>query len=134
MKNGNSDVDCVAELTRIKELESEYRTLKARMEQVKAEVKTRLAAMEAGFPAEMRAEASQGRRPVVKKPRPISDKLSIAAGRAINIAWKKKKTPEVCKANGIAAASKAAKKYGMDSIPAQVLRLIDKKIKLRFNL
>lgn len=131
---GIADVDFVAEATIVKELAAEYQALKTRMEEIKAELKARRAAMERGVEAVTGLHPSSSRKRVVKNPRPVNDKLSIAAGRAINIAWKKKKSPDVCKAEGIAAAAKAAKKYGMEKVPADILKLIDKKIKVRFNL
>ena len=134
MTNGMVDVDYVAEATALKALKAEYQTLTIRMEEIKAEVKSRLAILNSIAPAGAEDLTLRGRRPPVEKPRPVSDKLSIAAGRAINIARKKKKTAEICKAEGIAAANKAAKKYGMDKLPADTLKLIDKKIKVRFNL
>ncbi len=123
-----------SEAARLKALKAEYQQLTKRLEEIREEVKATFANLNQLAPPGIVEGVRPGRRPPVENPRPITDKISIAAGRAIVIAMRKKKSPEQCKAEGIAAAQKVAAKYGMDKLPPEIVALIDKKIQTRFNL
>jgi len=136
-----SGIDYVFYAQKLKELREEYQRNEAshetRQAQIKAETQQILHLLNGSVGSNtgvtMASDSHQPNRKV-EKPRPLDDKLSIAAGRAIVRAMKLRKPPEQCRQEGINAATATAKRYGLEVLPADIVALIDKKIKTRFNL
>jgi hypothetical protein len=123
-----------SEAQKLKRLKAEYQTVTSRLEEIRAEVKNTFANLsKLALPGVMEiANGRHGNRPSVEHPRPITDRISIAAGRAIVRAKRQGKSKEECKAAGIWALHKVAKKYGIEVTPS-LLATVDKKIETRFS-
>ncbi len=73
------------------------------------------------------------RRPAVQNPRPVADKLIISAGKAIARAVKNGNDLEQKKTAAVKAASVIAKKYGLASVPQEIIANIEGGAKRHFN-
>jgi hypothetical protein len=127
--------DLVAEARKIQALKDEVDSLSARRALVQHELNERLAAMNKWImPDYHPTPAANGRKKLPLKPRPVEDKLAIAAGRSIVAGLAAKWTPQQTFSEAIKAATKLAKKYKIDKLPPSVVRQIEKKVRLRFNV
>jgi hypothetical protein len=117
---------------KLKRLKTEYDTLSARLEDIRNEVKQIYGNLDKLAPPGV-LDSRNGRRAPVKSPRPVEDRVSIAAGRAIEMGKRHGKSKEECRALGIAAAKKKAKKLGIEQASSEITKLVDKKIKAKFS-
>jgi len=124
-------IDYVAEAKKLPALQTELKSLEARKAEIKQEVTRIFGLIDAATPDFV---SGRTRRNQPLKPRPVDDKLSISAGRAVVLCLRKKMVPEATRIAAIKAATVLAKKYGLTEVPPTVLAGIDKKITLRFNL
>jgi hypothetical protein len=126
----------VVETQRLLTLEAEQRTLVERMRQIQAESDALFTSLRARIAPQFFSgevpTTSQKHQP--DNPRPISHKLAISAGRAIVVGIREGLTPEQSREAALNAATRVAKKYGMDALPDLVVSSIDKKIRVRYNL
>jgi fructose-1-phosphate kinase PfkB-like protein len=128
-------VDLVTEARKIQALKNEVDSLSARRALVQQELDERLAAMnKVIMPDYQPKPAAYGRKKSPLKPRPVEDKLAIAAGKSIVAGLAAKWTPQQTLAEAIKAATKLAKKYKIDKLPPSVLERIEKKVRIRFNV
>ena len=127
--------DLVTEARKIQQLKNEVDSLSARRTLVQQELNERLAAMNKRLMPEYQTkQATGGRKKSPLKPRPVGDKLAIAAGKAIVAGLAAKWTPQQTLAEAIKTATRLAKKYGLDTLPAFVVEGIEKKVRIRFNV
>lgn len=117
------------EAAKLQALRQEHKDLTSRLGEIKTEVERIFTHFNTMAPADSQ---TRGMRQKVEKPRPIEDKLSIAAGRAIVRVMKMKKGPEACRIEGLRAAIALARKYGLDKLPESTEAQINQKIKARF--
>jgi hypothetical protein len=131
----NNQIDYVAEAKKLPALQTELSRIEARKAEIRQEVTRIFSLIDAATP-DFVSSSTQGRflRKKPLKPRPVDDKLSISAGRAVVLCVKKRVGPEATRIEAIKAASIVAKKYGLAELPVKVVAGIDKRIKLRFNL
>ena len=120
------------EAQKLKRLKAEYQALTARMEEIRNEVTQIFGNLNKLCPPGV-VESHNGRRHAVKNPRPVEDKVSIAAGRAIEMGKRQGKSKEECRALGIAAAQKKTKKLGIEEALSGISKLVDKKITAKFS-
>src|SRR5260370_19643650 len=106
-------IDYVAEAKKLQTLASEWKSLSARKAEIREEVTRIFGLMDAATP-DFVSGGTQGRsrRNQPLKPRPVDDKLSISAGRAVVLCLKRKMAPEATRIAAIKAATVLAKKYG----------------------
>ena len=110
--------DLVAEAKMILALKTEADKISARLSEVNRELHERVEAMNKRLMPEYQPkQAAEGRKKSPLKPRPVSDKLAIAAGKAIVAGLAAKWTPEQTLAEAIKTATRLAKKYGIDTLP-----------------
>ena len=125
------------ETQRLMTLETEQKQLSERMAQIQREATQLYDTLRSRIAPEFMADAGllfgSYKRPATH-PRPIHDKLTISAGRAIVAGLKKGYTPAVARENAIQAANRVAKRYGVTELPPDVMLTIDNKIRLRYNL
>jgi hypothetical protein len=76
--------------------------------------------------------AGVGRRSQVQHPRPVGDKLFISAGRAIAAAIREGSDLEQTKTAALKAAAVVGKKYGLPSIPQEVVAKIEVRAQKHF--
>jgi hypothetical protein len=127
----SNQIDYVAEAKKLPALQMELKSLEARKAEIKQEVTRIFGLIDAATP-DFVLGSTRRNKPL--KPRPVDDKLSISAGRAVVLCVRKRMLPEATKVEAIRAATVLAKKYGLAELPVNVLAGIDKKITLRFNL
>ena len=113
---------------RLQALKSEYTAIQSHMARIQAEAVENWRILNQVVPHLDR----YGRSPV-QNPRPVEHKLIISAGRAIATALKDGKSLEQTRAAAILAATRTAKKYGLDSIPSPVLGRVESKTQERFE-
>ena len=132
-------IDYVLYAQKLKDLRTEYQENEVRYETRQAEIKTETQQIlhllngSVGSTG-LSSPPTSIRDHKVEKPRPLDDKLSIAAGRAIVRAMKLRKSVDQCRTEGVNAATATAKRYGQDHLTEENLDMIEKKIKTRFNL
>jgi hypothetical protein len=73
------------------------------------------------------------RRKTIERPRPVSDKLIISAGKAISTALKNGSSLDQTKSAALKAAGLVAKKYGLSSIPEHVVANIEIRAQKHFK-
>ena len=133
-----SGIDYVLYAQKLKDLREEYQrnesSHETRQAQIKTETQQILHLLNGSVGSTGAISDPSPSNHKVEKPRPLDDKLSIAAGRAIVRAMRLRKSADQCRMEGINAATATAKRYGLDALPAEIVSLIDKKIKTRFNL
>jgi hypothetical protein len=124
-----------AETKRLATLSDEQKKLAERMRQIQTESEAIFASMKARIAPEfIVSNGFYGQRRQPDHPRPIHDKLVISAGRAIVTGLRKGNSPQQSKDEAIKAATRVAARYGLGSLPAEVVSSIDKKIQIRYNL
>ena len=127
--------DLVTEARTIQALKAEADKLSARLSEVNRELHERVEAMnKVIMPDYQPKPAAHGRKKSPLNPRPVEDKLAIAAGRAIVAGLAAKWTPQQTLAEAIKTATKLAKKYKIDKLPPSVVERIEKKVRIRFNV
>jgi hypothetical protein len=124
-----------AETQRLATLSDEQKKLAERMRQIQTESEAIFASMKARIAPEFIVSSGfYGHRRQPDHPRPIHDKLVISAGRAIVTGLRKGNSPEQSKDEAIRAATRVAARYGLGTLPADVVSSIEKKIQTRYNL
>lgn len=127
--------DLVAEARAIQGLKNEADKVSARLADVNRELHERVEALNRRIMPDYQPKpAVHGRKKLPLKPRPVEDKLAIAAGRSIVAGLAAKWTPQQTLAEAIKAATKLAKKYGIDTLPSAVVEKIKKTVRMRFNV
>jgi hypothetical protein len=127
--------DLVAEARKIQQLKNEVDNLSARRTLVQQELNERLTAMNKRLMPEYQPKpTAHGRNKSPLKPRPVADKLAIAAGKSIVAGLAAKWTPQQTLAEAIKAATRLAKKYGIDTLPSALVEKIKKRVRIRFNV
>src|SRR4051812_7846574 len=121
----HSNYVSAAETQRLVALEEEHNNLAKRMQQIKVESEALYASLRSRIAPEFLGGLSNLPFGIVKRqpvnPRPINDKLSISAGRAIVSSFRNKKTHQQAKVAALDAATKVAKKYGLEELPGPVV-------------
>jgi hypothetical protein len=127
--------DLVAEAKTIQSLKNEADKISARLSEVNRELHERVEAMNKRIMPDYQPKpAAHGRKKSPLKPRPVEDKLTIAAGKTIVAGLAAKWTPQQTFAQAVKSATTLARKYGLDTLPASVVEKITKKVQLRFNV
>ena len=127
--------DLVAEAKTIQALKTEADKISARLSEVNRELHERVEAMNKRIMPDYQPKtAAYRRKKSPLKPRPVEDKLAIAAGKSIVAGLAAKWTPQQTLAEAIKTATKLAKKYKIDKLPPSVVERIEKKVRIRFNV
>lgn len=117
---------------KLNELKTEYQKVEKRMVEIRNEVRETFAQIKAIAP-EFDSSPQLDVIPVrVQRPRPVEDKLVIAAGRQIVDGLKNGLSKEETEAAALRAALKLGKKYGLDKVPESVVKAIRKNLNMRY--
>jgi hypothetical protein len=124
--------DLVKEAQKIQALKNEADSLSAKLASIRKEMQERIEALNKRIMPEQ--VSAHGRSKLVLKPRPVDDRLSISAGKAIKAGLKGKRTPEQTYAQAITAATKRAKELKIDKLSSSLVKRIEKKVLVAFNV
>ncbi len=127
--------DLIAEARAIQALKNEADKVSARLAEVRRELHERVEALNKRIMPDYHPRpVAHGRKKLPLKPRPVEDKLAIAAGRSIVAGLAARWTPQQTFSEAIKAATKLAKKYGVNELPSSVVEKIKKTVRIRFNV
>src|SRR5579862_3506823 len=116
-----------AAAVRIDKLTIKHARVGAQMDRIEQKIIDNWAIINKVFPS------GGKRRKTIERPRPVSDKLIISAGKAISAALKNGNSLEQTKAAALKAAALVAKKYGFSSIPSEIAANIEIRVQKQFK-
>jgi hypothetical protein len=120
--------EAIAAAVRIEKLRTKHTNLEAQMAKVEQKIADSWSVIDQVFPTTMGKQ-----RCTVERPRPVGDKLIISAGKAIAAAIRNGDSLQQTKAAAIQAATKVARKYGLASIPSDVVAKVEGRVQTLFS-